>query len=76
MVMESGSYPRKVGNYYDKDNTFWYEACIKDTDGKYYYVNDIFALVARRDGHFEVILAPFDVNTLRKVDVDILKEIA
>lgn len=47
----------------------------KDTIA-YYYVNDVFALVARRDGHYEVVLAPFDVNTLRKVDVDILKEIA
>lgn len=42
------------------------------------YFNDgkNFAILARRDGHFEVILSPFDTETLRNVDIDILKEIA
>ena len=42
----------------------------------YYNEGNVFAILARRDGHFEVILSPFDTETLRKVDVDVLKEIA
>ena len=47
----------------------------KDTMA-YYLKDDVFALVVRRDDDFEVILSPFDVNTLHKVDVDVLKTIA
>lgn len=47
----------------------------KDTIA-YYSKGDTFALVAQRDGNKEVILSPFDVNTLCKVDVDVLSEIA
>lgn len=46
----------------------------KDTIA-YFADGDVFALVAKRDGNFEVILAPFDVNTFRKVDYDVLKAI-
>lgn len=46
----------------------------KDTFA-YYSEGDIFAIVAKRDGMLEVVLSPFDVNTLRKVDVDVLKKI-
>lgn len=47
-----------------------------DKDTKAYFADgDVFALVARREGAFEVILSPFDVNTLRKVDYDVLKAI-
>lgn len=42
----------------------------------YYFEDDIFALVERRDGNFTVVLSPFDVKTLRRVDVDVLKGIA
>lgn len=41
----------------------------------YYSEGDTYAIVSKRDNKFEVILSPFDVNTLRKVDVDVLKEI-
>lgn len=47
----------------------------KDTIA-YFFENDVYALIARRDGKFEVILSPFDVKTLHKVDVDVLKAIA
>ena len=46
----------------------------KDTVA-YFADGDVFSLVAKRDGNFEVILAPFDVNTFRKVDYDVLKAI-
>ena len=46
----------------------------KDTFA-YYSEGDIFAIIAKRDGMLEVVLSPFDVNTLRKVDVDVLKKI-
>lgn len=42
----------------------------------YYFEDDVFALVERRDGNFTVVLSPFDVKTLRRVDVDVLKGIA
>jgi hypothetical protein len=42
----------------------------------YYLEDDVFALVERRDGNFAVVLSPFDVKTLRRVDVDVLKGIA
>ena len=42
----------------------------------YYSEGDTFALVSRRDGDFEVILSPFDINTLLSKDVDVLKAIS
>lgn len=38
----------------------------------YYMEKKVFALVAKREGNLEVILSPFDTDTLRKVDVDVL----
>lgn len=38
----------------------------------YYSKDKVYALVAKRDGQLEVILSPFDTETLRKVDVDVL----
>lgn len=43
----------------------------KDAIG-YYHKDNVYALVARRDGHFETILSPFNTETLLKVDVDVL----
>lgn len=42
----------------------------------YYQEGSTFALVARRDGGLEVILSPFDLNDLHRVDVDVLGAIA
>ncbi|MCI5597899.1 MAG: hypothetical protein MR360_01075 [Ruminococcus sp.] len=42
----------------------------------YYLEDDVFAIVARRDGNMEVILSPFDTKTFHKVDVDVLKKLA
>lgn len=42
----------------------------------YYKEGNVFALVARRDGHFEVLLSPFDTETLNKVNFDVLKALA
>lgn len=42
----------------------------------YYLKDNVFALVAKRDGHLEVVLSPFDLTTMRKVDTDVLKEIS
>lgn len=42
----------------------------------YYMRDNVYALVAKRDGHLEVVLSPFDLSTFRKVDVDVLKEIS
>lgn len=42
----------------------------------YFLKGDVFALVARRDGNMEVVLSPFNTKTFRKVDVDVLAEIA
>lgn len=41
----------------------------------YYNKDGVFALLAKRDGQLEVILSPFDVKTLRKVDLDVLKAV-
>lgn len=46
----------------------------KDTFA-YYKEDDVYALLARRGGEFEVVLSPFNVKTLRKVDVDVLEKI-
>lgn len=42
----------------------------------YYLRDNVFALVAKRSGNLEVVLSPFDLSTMRKVDVDVLKEIS
>lgn len=39
----------------------------------YYKEGNTFALVARRDNHYEVLLSPFDTETLDKVEFDVLK---
>ena len=39
----------------------------------YYLQGDVFALISKVDGNFDVLLSPVDVNTLRKVDVDVLE---
>lgn len=41
----------------------------------YYAEGNVFALVAKRDNKFEVVLTPFDVETLRKTDIDVVAEI-
>lgn len=46
----------------------------KDAIG-YYSEGDVFALVAKRDGNLEVILSPFNTETFRKEDVDVLAKI-
>mgnify|MGYP007031359783 CR=1 FL=1 len=47
----------------------------KDTTA--YYENEgVYAVVARRDGNFEVLLKPFDINTLESVDVDVVAELS
>lgn len=38
----------------------------------YYHKDGVFSLIAKREGNLEVILSPFDTDTLRKVDVDVL----
>lgn len=38
----------------------------------YFSQDNIYAIVAKRDGNFEVVLSPFDVETLRKVDFDVV----
>lgn len=50
---------------------------VKNTRGEkdcimYYNQDKVFALVAKRDGNLEVILSPFETDTMRKVDVDVL----
>lgn len=47
----------------------------KDTFA-YFHQDNIFSIVARREGVFEVILSPFDTETFRKVDFDVLKAIS
>ena len=42
----------------------------------YYLRDNVFALVAKRGGNLEVVLSPFDLTTMRKVDVDVLKAIS
>lgn len=38
---------------------------------------DDYALVVKReDGHFDIVLSPFNIKTLRKADVDVLSKIA
>lgn len=45
----------------------------KRKDGLFYYKDgDIFALVSKFEGNFEVVLSPFNLKTLRKEDVDVL----
>ena len=41
----------------------------------YFSKDDVYSIVARREGNFEILLSPFDVNTLCKVDYDVLGEI-
>lgn len=41
----------------------------------YYNDGKVFAIIARRDGHLEVVLSPFEIETMRKSDVDVLKAI-
>lgn len=44
-----------------------------------YYYNEekgIFSIIAKRGSDLEVVLSPFDVNTFRKVDFNVLAEIA
>lgn len=38
----------------------------------YYNNGEVFALLYRRDGEFEIALSPFDMKTLRKADFDVL----
>lgn len=46
-------------------------------DAILYYLKDgVFALIAKREGEFELLLSPVDTKTLRKVNVDVLSEIA
>lgn len=47
----------------------------KDAIG-YYADEKIYSLIAKRDGNYEVILSPFDTETFRAVDMDVIKAIA
>jgi len=47
----------------------------KDAIG-YYADEKVYALVAKRDGNFEVVLSPFDTETFRAVDMDVIKALA
>lgn len=47
----------------------------KDTYA-YFMQDNVFAVVAKREGEFEVVLSPFDIETFRKVDFDVLGAIA
>jgi len=42
----------------------------------YYAKENVFSIVAKREDGFEVLLSPFDIETLRKVDVDVIAEIS
>lgn len=42
----------------------------------FYQEGNTYALVARRSGNYEVILSPFDLEDLHRVDVDVLDAIA
>lgn len=42
----------------------------------YFEDGDVFAIVSRTDGQFEIVLSPFDINTLHKVDYDVLGALA
>lgn len=43
----------------------------------YFSEGDVYAIVARRDGQFEVVLSPFNIKTLRKEqDFDLLSKLA
>lgn len=47
----------------------------KDT-AAYFEDGDVYALMARVDGNLQVVLTPFDVNTLMNVDRDIVAELS
>ena len=63
-----------------KPSTLIKAVCTKDVNKlrgdndaiAYYQDGSTFALVARRDGGLEVILSPFDLNDLHRVNVDVL----
>lgn len=38
----------------------------------YFQDGDVFSLVARRDGKYEVLLSPFNISTFKKEDYDVL----
>lgn len=43
----------------------------------YWEEGDTYALVVKReDGHYDIVLSPFDTKTLRKVDVDVISKLA
>ena len=47
-----------------------------DKDVIMYYMNDgVYALIARRSGEYEVILSPFSLDTLLRVDCDVLQSV-
>lgn len=52
------------------------ENVVGNKDALYYYSkDDVFALVARREGKMEVILTPFNTETFHKENIDVLKAI-
>lgn len=42
----------------------------------YFKDGDVFSIVSRRDGEFEVLLSPINITTLEPVDYDVLKALA
>lgn len=38
----------------------------------YYFEDGVFAVLTKKDGQYGVVLSPFDVNTFRRVDVDVV----
>lgn len=46
----------------------------KDTVA-YYFLDNVYSALSRRDGAFDVVLSPFDVDTLQKVDIDIIQKL-
>ena len=71
-------------NGYTKPMTLIKKVCSKNvrklTGNKdtlaYYNEDGVFALLAKRDGNLEVILSPFNTDTFRKVDMDVLSAVS
>lgn len=86
LVANPGAFIRYIADIskHIKPSTIIKEICGKNAEkltGKkdtvaYYLKDNVFALVARRDGNMEVVLSPFDLSTMRRVDVDVLKELS
>lgn len=86
LVANPGAFIRYIADIskHVKPSTLIKEICGKNVEkltGKkdtlaYYLKDNVFALIAKRDGNMEVVLSPFDLTTMRRVDVDVLKQIS